>query len=312
MKKVLFTLLCLFLFISCCNASVVTYDRNTLPNYGVNKKWKITDDNRNNVLSTHAVDASEKIYDFSDILTENEEIYLKELIDEFYEDTGFDLVILTESFMNYDDDDNGGYAQDFYDYNDFGIEDKYYSGVVILRNTYPDYPWYGVYSFGEAQYYYQTEHSYDRLNYTLDNVYSDFVSGNYKEGMSEIIKDLTYYYHEGMEDGMEHYSLDSDGMLVKDFNPPVIISFGIALIVTAIVIFILVKRNRMIYKERFAHQYLDKSSVVFTRKSDILYDSRTTSYSTASSSGGSSGGGRSYSSSRGSSGGGRSGGGRRG
>ena len=68
-----------------------------------------------------------------------------------------------------------------------------------------------------------------------------------------------------------------------------------------------------IVKERFAHEYLDRSSISFTRRSDILYDSRTTSYTVSSSSGGYSGG-RSggFSSSRGSSGGGRSGGSRRG
>jgi hypothetical protein len=32
--------------------------------YGVNKKWKITESNINNVKSTKYVDSSEKIYDF--------------------------------------------------------------------------------------------------------------------------------------------------------------------------------------------------------------------------------------------------------
>lgn len=312
MKKILYTILCCFLLISVCNADVKTYDRYALDNYGVNKKWQITNSNKTNVLNTHAVDASEKIYDFSDILSESDEYYLKGLIDDFYETTGFDLVILTESFYNLDDDDNGDYAQDFYDYNDFGIDDEYYSGVVILRNTYPGYPWYGVYSFGEAQYYYPAEHADNRLNYTLDDVYNDMVSGNYKYAMEQIITDLTNYYRQGKEHGMEDYSLDSDGMLIytPTYHPPIFIALIASLIITWIYIGSKVKKNKMVFLPRYAHDYLDKGSLMYVNKSDILYDSRTTHYTVSSSSSGGGGGG--YSSSRGSSGGGRSGGGRRG
>ena len=85
MKKVIFTILCFFLFIGCCNAEVKTYDRNALENYGVNKKWIINESNLYNVMKTHAVDASEKIYDFEDILSKTDEYFLKQMIDEFYE-----------------------------------------------------------------------------------------------------------------------------------------------------------------------------------------------------------------------------------
>jgi hypothetical protein len=62
-----------------CNAEVKTYDRNVLENYGVNKKWEINESNRHNVMNTHAVDASEKIYDFEDILSETDEYFLKQM-----------------------------------------------------------------------------------------------------------------------------------------------------------------------------------------------------------------------------------------
>ena len=322
MKKILFTLLSFVLCISICNAEVTTYDRNELENYGVNKKWNIGSHNLNNVMSTHAVDASEKIYDFSDILSEADEYSLKQLIDDFYETTGFELVILTESFYNLDDDDNGDYAQDFYDYNDFGLEDEYYSGVIILRNTYPGLPYYGVYSFGEAQYYYPAEYDDNRLNTTLDYVYDDMVAGNYKRAMAKIINDLTDYYEDGKEYGMDDYELDEDGMLVyvpspPTFYPPIIFALVVSVIITWIFISSNVKKNKTVFLPRLAHDYLEENGIVFTNKSDILYDSRTTSYTVSSSSGysgrsGGGGGGRSYSSSRGSSGGGRSGGGRRG
>lgn len=316
MKKVLFTLLSCFLFIGICNAEITTYDRNRLENYGVNKNWSVDKYNKDEILNTHAVDANQKVYDFSDILTTDEELHFRELSKKFKEETGFELVILTESFYNVDDDDNGRYAQNFYDYNDFGLDTKYYSGVIILRNTYPGLPWYGVYSFGEAQYYYNTQYSDSRLNYTLDMVYNDVVNGNYKYAFDTIIDDLTRYYHQGKEIGMEEYTLDKNGMLVRkiDFLPPIIGAAVVALVVTLILIHSNKKKHKMIFKEKFAHEYMDRSSIIYTRRNDVFYDSRTTSYTVSSSSGGYSGGGgsRSYSSSRGSSGGGRSGGGRRG
>ena len=43
-------------------AEVNLKERTESNNYGVNKKWKITESNINNVKSTKYVDSSEKIY----------------------------------------------------------------------------------------------------------------------------------------------------------------------------------------------------------------------------------------------------------
>lgn len=313
MRKFIFCFLTFFLFIGCCNAEIKTYDRNSLDNYGVNKRFKVHSSNLNNVLNTYAVDADDKIYDFADILSSSDEYNLKNLIDNYTKTTGFELVILTDSFYNTTDDENGDYAQDFYDYNDFALDDEYYSGVIIFRNNYEGAKYYGVYSFGEAQYYYPATGN-DRLDYTLDNVYSDMVSGNYNMAMSEIITDLLIYYQDGVEDGMEDYSLDKDGMLIytPTFHPPIVLAIVLSVVITWITIAVNLKKNKMVHRERFAHDYLEQGSIKYTNKQDIKYDSRTTSYTVSSSSGGGGGGGRSFSSSRGSSGGGRSGGGRRG
>ena len=54
------------------NSKVEVKDRDSETNLGVNKKWTITDRNRGNVLRTPYVNADEKIYDFSGILTDEE------------------------------------------------------------------------------------------------------------------------------------------------------------------------------------------------------------------------------------------------
>ena len=79
------------------NAEVVTQDRTNLENYGVKKKWKITEANKDNILRTPKVDASEKIYDFENVLTDTEKSTLKEEIDKYMERTGFELIIVIKN-----------------------------------------------------------------------------------------------------------------------------------------------------------------------------------------------------------------------
>ena len=68
-------------------AEVNLKERTESNNYGVNKKWKITESNINNVKSTKYVDSSEKIYDFSNVLNEEEKNELKSLIDDYINKT---------------------------------------------------------------------------------------------------------------------------------------------------------------------------------------------------------------------------------
>ncbi len=303
-KFLLIILLSFFLNTGLCNAEIKTFDRTESNNYGVNKKWTINSSNLPNVLKTPYVDADDKIYDFEDILTSNEENKLKDLIDEFEEETGFEFIILSDDVINYNELINETYATDFYDYNDFGLDDEYYSGVIFFRNN-NENKYYGIWCFGDAQFYFPNE---DRLNDVLDSIYGDMIRGNYYEAITYTLEELTYYHSIGIPNSMKYYELDEYGMLVKTFNPHFIIVSLISIVITAIYISILIGKNKMVSKASTAYDYLDKSSIVYTRKDDQFLHSRTTSYSISTSSGGGSGG----VSSRGSSGGGHSGGGRRG
>lgn len=286
-----------------CNASTNTYNREDLTNYGVNKKWKITDTNKDNILKTPAVNAEEKIYDFSDILTEEEEITLKNRIDTFIEQTNMDLAIVTVNLPYSYDEKNEEYATDFYDYNDFGLKLDNYSGVVLLRNTYEADPYYDFYMFGNAQLYFQSDGREDNI---LDAIYSELHGKNYLLGFSEFVDLLSNYYNQGIPKSMENYEVDDMGYLQKKYNPPFLLATVISLVVTSVIMFILVKKNKMITKLHHANNYLDQQSINYTEKRDDYVTSHTTSYTESSSSGG---GG--FSSSGGSSGGGHSSGGGR-
>ncbi len=281
-------------------------DRADMENYGVNKKWKITNRNINNVKTTPCVNAQEKIYDFSGVLTDDEYDKLKQEIDEYIKETKMDLVIVIDDIPYSNDKMNETYAADFYDYNDFGIRFQRYSGTLLLRNTYEQDPYYDIYTFGDAQLFYD----YNRLQVILDGIYDDLHSGNYYNGFHEHIEYLDRYYKQGK--ALNNYKVDENGYLYKVYTYPFVIIFVISTIVTAIVMSILVKRNKMVLKATEASEYLNKASTRITNREDRFISTHTTSYTTSSSSGGGGGGGSHHSSSGSSGGGHSSGGGRHG
>lgn len=289
------------------NAEVKTYNREELKNYGVNKKWNINTNNKDNILKTYAVDSNQKIYDFSNILTDEEEQKLTDRMKRFTEKYKIDIVILTDNYQYTEDSQNTTFATDFYDYNDFGINYEKYDGVMLFRNTYEQNPYFDAYSFGNAQlYFYDT-----RLSNTLDYIYDDIHSEAYYSGFNKFIDKMEEYYNEGK---LTDYYVDESGFLQKQktasyYLKMIGLSMLIALVITGIIIYILIKKNKMVLKATKATVYMNKEKSKITNVQDNFITSNTTSYVISSDT--SSGGG--HSSSGGSSGGGfSSGGGRHG
>jgi len=302
-KKIGLSILLLLIGITNVKA-VETYDRTLLDNYGVNKKWQITEYNKSNVLDSYKVNSDEKIYDFSDVLTDDEEILLKGKINSFIEKYDTDLVLFIDDLTYYSDYTNEDYAVDFYDYNDFGINYERYDGILLFRNTYSIDPYYDMYTFGDAQLYFD-QNRYDDI---LDAIYNDIKSKNYYIGFSTFIDMLDDYYDSGIPYSMRGYKVDENGYLYEVYAISWFKFSGISAVVTLIIIIILIKRNKMISKVNHANDYLDKDSINYRVKKDNFVRSYTRSYTTSSSSGGSGGGSRSGSSGGGhSSGGGRHG-----
>lgn len=277
-------------------------NREELPNNGVNKHWNITDRNINNVKNAPCVNAADKIYDFEDVLTDEEEDKLRKEIEEYIVKTKMDLVIVIKNIPYSVDSTNEDFAADFYDYNDFGLDYDKYSGSLLLRNTYEQDPYYDIYTFGNAQIYYD----YDRLQVILDDIYDDLHEHRYYEGFSHYIELLNNYYDRGK--GLKNYEVDENGDLHKVYATPFLILFVIASVITLIIMLILVAKNKMVKKATMASEYLDKSTAKITHREDQFLSTHTSSYTSSSSSGGG-GGGHSHGSSGGghSSGGGRHG-----
>lgn len=295
MKKLylIFLSICLFSFTSIVNAD--TCVRDATNNYGVNKKWNMTSNRIKHANSTPCVDASEKIYDFSNLLSDEEKKSLKQKMQEFELLTNMDIVFVSTDFYYSSDSKNEDYAADFYDYNDFGLKYDHYSGVLLLRNTYSENPYFNIYTFGSAQLYF----SYNRLENILDRIYPYFKNDvSYYNGINIFIDDLTDYYNSGISEKYENATLDDMGKIVLPYKVPVFWSIIVAIIGTAIIVPIEIGKNKMVKKSKYATDYLDKDSINYKVKEDRFIRSHTSSYKVSSSSGGgssigSSGGGHS-------------------
>ncbi len=315
----LFILIILFATVPVYAKEVRQCDRADMENYGVNKKWQITQNNLRNVNNTPCVDAKDKIYDFSDVLTDEEEDELREKINAFIDKYNTDLVIVIKSLPYVNDKQNEDFAADFYDYNDFGIDYPLYDGILLFRNTYEADPYYDMYTFGNAQLYFDQS----RYDVILDGIYYELHDGKYLRGFSSFISYVDRYMDKGTPSSADNYYIDDDGYAQeKKYGifetdstkmlpyPQIMLGSGV---VTLIVMLILVAKNKMVKKAYDANPYLVKNSINYIEKKDEFISSHTTSWTEpehTSSYGGSSGGGG-FHSSGGSSGGGHSSGGGR-
>lgn len=72
-----------------------------------------------------------RVEDYADLLTPYEEEYLREVLDEKSEELQFDIVVLTTNSTG--GKSSQAYADDFYDYNGYGMGENY-DGVLLLVN----------------------------------------------------------------------------------------------------------------------------------------------------------------------------------
>lgn len=273
-------------------------ERTEANNYGVNKNWTINSSNMSNVLKTPLVDSSLKIYDYANILSDEDETKLKKQIDDFVNSTNMDMVILTINEPYVYEEDIETIASDFYDYNDFGIGTKYYDGILLVRNTYEEDPFFNIYTFGEGQLYFE----YDRCESILDEIYPYFKDGkDYYNGMKIFIEESNRYYKKGYDE--TKFYLNDYGELVyypEPYKVPYIWTILSGGITSVLGVLGLSKKNKMVMKSTEANDYIDKSNIKYTLSEDKFISTITTHHVMSdNSSGGGSGGGFSHSGSSG-------------
>jgi len=263
-----------FLFqITSVFASTNVYER-SVDDYRVADWVQVTDSNKDSILNTPSVDASEKVYDFANLLTDSEEKDIYYQVQDFIMEYDMDLAIVTI------DSNNKGsqveYADDFYDYNDFGIGSSR-DGVLFLIDM--QYRQIYMSTTGDAIQMYSDY----RIDQIMNAIYQYMTDTDYFNGISNFIDELSYYASVGYPE-MDEGSRLSVGQCLK---------YGaiISAIATFIIMLALVNKNKLVRPATTAREYLDKESVVVNNYGDIFMGSNTVKHKiehSSSSSGGSS------------------------
>lgn len=266
MKKKLICFFVILVFMV-CNVQMV-YAANSSSAYKNSTSNSTSKSNTNNTKvksnGTPKVDSSEKIYDYADLFDDNEEEDLFDRVNDFIDKYNIDMVIVTINVNN--KSSSMAYADDFYDYNDFGIGNKN-DGILFLIDMDKRKIW--ISTTGNAIKIYK---SY--IDPILDDCYGYVRAGEYYDCALAFIKSSGKSYNKHERSGW-----------VAGFMVAGILSISIP------TIFCLYKKSKhkAVKLAKDANTYLDRSTFQITRSNDRFSHSHVSKVAKSSSSGGSGG-----------------------
>lgn len=266
MKKLIVIVLSCVSFIN-VYADVETYER-TDEFLRVHESIEVTPHNKDDILNTPAVNEKEKIYDFADLLTDEEELKLYNQTYEFINNYKMDLVVVTIN-KNYTTVQE--YADNFYDYNYFGINDTF-DGVLLLIDM--DNREISISTNGRAILMYSNY----RIEKTLDDMYFYIQNEDYFDTFKSGIDKLDSYAKEGIPEENKNSYINEYGEFifvpVKTF--PLLVFLIISAVVATIILLIFINKNRLVKKAYEAKEYINKDKCQVTKLQDRLISSNTT------------------------------------
>ena len=285
-KKCICMLISFCLLISNVFASTNTYER-TRDNLLVPDDINVTSRNINSILSTPKVDETEKVYDFADLLTSSEEESLYSEISNFINNSDLDMAIVTidSNPKNFARE----YADDFYDYNHFGIGNTR-DGLIFLIDMDTREMW--ISTSGEAQLVYD-DYRIDRI---LDATYDKISQQQYYDCALSFIEKSQDYFDKGIPESNQNAYIDENGDYIYDESVQLTVDEALISavmgsgIITLIAIIVMAFKHRTIKKATTAVSYMMDRNI--TMREDMFLTTHTDRvYSPQSSS--SSGGGSS-------------------
>lgn len=253
----------------------------------------INENNHNDILNTPCVDTNEKVYDFANLLTDEEEDKLYNEVLNYIETTNYDMAIVTTNENKKNSEVE--YADDFYDYNDFG-KDETRDGVVLLIDMYNRRVY--ISTTGNAILMYNS-----RIDSIIDSGYDYLINGEYYSTFNKMIDKMNDYFKIGVDKN------DAKTIIIDEHGKPSYIKYipyqlvgfisGIITLITSIIIY---NTSKLKIKVGSTISYLKDHKI--NKKEDNLVNTvvtHTLRYNDTSSGGGhSSGGGSFHSSSSGS------------
>ena len=252
-------------------------------------------------INVAALDASEKIYDYANVLTPGQKESLKEEINKYIDTYNIDMALVTVRYHNYLSTEE--YADAIHDElikNGFGIGEHDDSIVCILDFNTNLHKNMGlqISTNGNAIIMYD-DIRIDEILDSMENAFNNDKS-NYTGIFKAFIDKSSYYSSLGIPKSNKNVKIGDNGIpyVERPFPWAQIIIFSI--IISTTIVIILILRNRMIHKATNADLYLNKESISITnRKDQFLTTSTTRVRITSSSSGRGHAGGSSFHSSGG-------------
>ena len=162
------------------------------------------------------------------------------------------------------------YAQDFYDYNKFGVG-KTHDGILLFYNEDSEGPAVWITTTGEGIRMYDDA----RLN-SLKSSMSSVKSYGAKTVIKTFIEKADNYASSGIPSSNRYTYIDENGELRTIKRYPVLMILIISAVASAIVTLILVFKNKTVKKATDAQQYFDPSSFKISNKSDVFVSTHTT------------------------------------
>lgn len=202
---------------------------------------------------TPSVDKSIKVYDYADLYTDEEEQLLALRVNEFIEKSKLDLVVVTISENPYGsyDSDITEYADDFYDYNDFGFNSSK-DGLLVLIDMDNRAP--AISTSGLAIKYYDDE----RINEILESNYYNLTTEKYYDAMFGMVEVIDNYFDKGVPKSNEYLCIKDNGD-PYDCTPKsvnwLITSIG-SVVITIITLVITLTRYKKVHLATQADSYL--------------------------------------------------------
>ena len=262
-----------------------------LSNYakGDEEELICNDENDNKYLcKTPKVDNSKKVYDFADLLSDDEERELANMANTFINEYNMDIAMVTINENPYGVSDYGSkvYAQDFYYYNRFGINTSH-DGFILLIDMANRYIY--MATKGKAMLVYDDI----RIDNITEVAYNYLKSGNYYSGYKVMIDKASEYAKSGTAESNEYYCIDDTGEPYKCKEKPKEINWALSLVIGAlcslIPAFIHTRKYRGIKLATNANTYLQNANIDTT--TDQFLTTFTSRVRRSHDSGGSGGGG---------------------
>ena len=243
MRNIKYIVLILLLFLAIdVNASTKTYPRVKGDNesLGIRDWVNVNSSNENIILKTPKVDEAEKVYDFADLFSDQEEKEIFEKVKNYIELSNYDLAVVTINENNkYSEVE---YADDFYDYNNFGFNDSR-DGMLFLidmdnRRIYISTTGYAIKMYDDY-----------RIDMIIDAGYTDLKNAKYASCILEMIDESVYYYNMGIPSSNEHLIIDGDNVYYErvpmSLSQKLLITFASSGVITLIVSLIMYFKTRL-------------------------------------------------------------------